>query len=127
VVLEEKDLDLVDQVEKDLDLVVQGGKDQDLVVQGGKDQDLVAKEDLVVLKAQEQGLGAQEAWRNVHVLKYLVLQEMAHQDQDKDLGDLDKDQEDQAKGQEGRVKDQEDQVVLVGDLDHQEQLFQVPT
>ena len=111
--LEEKDLDLVVLEEKDLDLVVQGEKAQDQVVQ----------------EAQERGPEAQdqealmEEWRNVHVLKYLVLLEMAHQD----LGDLDRDQEDLVKDQEGQVKDQEvkDQVVLVGGLDPQEHLFQV--
>merc|ERR1712013_942465 len=51
-----------------------------------------------------------EEWRNAHVLKYLVLLEMAHQD----LGDLDRDQEVM------------DQVVLVGGRDPQEHLFQVP-
>ena len=106
VVLEEKDLDLMALEEKDLDQVALEEKDQDLVVQ----------------EAQERGPEAQdqealmEEWRNVHVLKYLVLLEMAHQD----LGDLDRDQEDLVKDQE--VKDQ---VVLVGGRDHQEHLFQV--
>merc|ERR1719250_477310 len=110
VALEEKDLDLVVLEEKDLDLVAQGEKAQDLVVLEEKARDLVVQE------GQEPGLEAQdqealmEEWRNAHVLKYLVLLEMAHQD----LGDLVKDQE---------VKDQ---VVLVGGRDPQEHLFQVP-
>merc|ERR1719250_274822 len=94
VVLEEKDLDLVALEEKDLDLVVQEGQER-----GPEAQDQEA---------------LMEEWRNAHVLKYLVLLEMAHQD----LGDLDRDQEDLVKDQEGQVKDQEvkDQVVLVRGL-----------
>merc|ERR1712013_484693 len=120
----EKDLDLVALEEKDLDQVALEEKDQDLVVLEEKDQDLVVQE------AQEPGPEAQdqealmEEWRNAHVLKYLVLLEMAHQD----LGDLVRDQEDLVKDQEDLVKDQEvkDQVVLVGGRDPQEHLFQVP-
>merc|ERR1712013_624441 len=103
------------------DLVVQEEKARDLVVQEGQEPGPEAQDQEALM----------EEWRNAHVLKYLVLLEMAHQD----LGDLDRDQEDLVKDQEDLVKDQEDlvkdqevkdQVVLVGGRDPQEHLFQVP-